>query len=113
MAYEYIEIEPIKVIRGDSFDRTFSISEEFRLSEGMTAKAQVREIADSELPILSFDSDDGSIVFGNQDVQLIKSASAMNLAAKTYFFDVQFTSASGIVTTLFGGKFIVREDYTR
>jgi hypothetical protein len=112
MAYEFVEIEPIRVIRGDTFDRTFEVSDDFPLSAGMKAKAQVREMADAEEIVLNFDTEDGSISFTEQDVQLSKPASAMSIPAKTYFFDVQFTSASGIVTTLFGGKMIVKEDYT-
>lgn len=113
MAYEFTEIEPIKIVRGDSFERTFEISDDFPLSIGITAKAQVREIADSEEPVLNFSSADGSILFNGQDLQMVKAANLMDIPAKTYFFDVQFTSVSGIVTTLFGGKIIVKEDYTR
>jgi hypothetical protein len=112
MAYEFFDLDITNIIRGDTFDRPFRIGSEFQIT-GMSVKAQVREMDDSPGAILTFSTTDNSITIDGQVIRLRKAASEMAIAVKTYYYDVQFTSVGGDVTTLFGGKFQLKSDYTR
>jgi hypothetical protein len=113
MGYEFVDVPIEKVVRGDTFEENFTIGEGFAVTPDMSIKAEVREYDDSSLPILVFSTADGSIVIDGQDVILKKSALDMNIPVLEYVYDVQFTSITGVVTTLFGGKFEMKKDVTR
>jgi hypothetical protein len=112
MAYSYKEINIRDVIRGDAFQHSFEIATAYPLT-GKQVKAQVREAADADATVLEFSSQDNSITVSGQTITLTKTATQMNLPAGGYVYDVQFFTNTQDVTTLFGGKFIVKQDVTR
>jgi hypothetical protein len=109
MAYGFTRKTIKDVVKGDSFDRTFLVDSDFSLT-GMSIMCVVKEFYDSVQPVLLFTTADNSIDISEQQIRLTKPASAMNIAAGTYIYDVQFTSLTDEVTTLFGGSFVVKPD---
>ena len=110
MAYGYTKKSIKDVVKGDTFDRSFLVDSDFPLT-GMSVRCQVKEFNDSAAAVLTFTTGDNSIVITGQEIRLRKSADKMNIAVKVYLYDVQFTSPADEVFTLFGGKFIMKQDF--
>jgi hypothetical protein len=109
MAYGFTRKTIKDVVKGDSFDRTFLVDSDFPLT-GMSVRCAVKEFYDSVQPVLLFTTADESITISGQQIRLKKPAQDMNIPAGTYLYDVQFTSLTDEVTSLFGGGFVVKPD---
>jgi hypothetical protein len=112
-AYSYKEVV-IDHIRGDYFECTFLIGEDFPLA-GKKIKAQVRSTQISEPAVLEFLTEDNSITYSATDhtVTFIKKATLMDIPAGGYVFDVQFYTNADDIITLFGGRLNIKQDVTR
>lgn len=109
MAYGFTRKTIKDVVQGDSFDRTFLVDNDFPLTN-MSVRCAVKPFYDSVQPTLLFTTADDSITISGQQIRLRKSAAEMNILAGSYLYDVQFTSLTDEVTSLFGGGFIVKPD---
>ncbi|GAB2798776.1 hypothetical protein GCM10027275_50510 [Rhabdobacter roseus] len=105
--YVFQTVDILGVRRGDSFEASFEIGEELDLT-GCTARAQLRRYPSDFQKALELDVElDGQLLL------LSKAAQSMHLAAATYHYDVEITDPTGLVITLFGGKFEITHDVTR
>lgn len=111
MAYGFTRKNIIDVVKGDTFDRCFLVDRDFPLT-GMSVRCQVKEFHDSATAVLTFTTADNSIVVTGQEIRLKKSANQMDIPVKAYLYDVQFTSPLDDVYTLFGGKFMIKQDFS-
>jgi hypothetical protein len=111
-AYSYKQVNITDIIRGDAFEASFEIAEAFSLA-GKSVKAQVREASDADSAVLEFSTEDNSIQVIGQVIVLKKKATLMNIAAGSYVYDVQFFTNADDVVTIFGGKFIIKQDVTK
>lgn len=107
MSYEFTKVHIEDVIRGDTFDHTYTIENAFQVVSTMEVTATIKEFYDGE-PVLVFSNTDGSIELSGQDIRLIKSAIQMTLPTGKYMYDVSFKSLDNTVVTLFGGNFHVK-----
>jgi len=102
--------------QGQTFDRTYNLTiggTNWNLT-GYTANMHIRSTASSSTLVASFSTSDGSIIVGNGTMQLIRSASYWSSReAKTYVHDLELVSPSGVVYTIWFGKFTLAAEVTR
>jgi hypothetical protein len=83
---------------------------------GFTAAAQVRKTIDSEEVLLSLTTENGGIVIDEADATITLQATAVQTAAIDWLdgvWDLEITSADGIVTAVAAGSVKVIREVTR
>lgn len=95
---------PMIVAQGATYSRTFTVTIDAAPWDftGYTAAMMVRESFDSELPTLSLSDGDGITLggaAGTIDVE-ITATQTEDLAAGSYVYDLEVTSAGGEVTRI-------------
>jgi len=82
---------------------------------GYTAALQLREVADSTTPVLDLVTGDGITITGATGTIQVHADALQTaaIAAGTYFYDLEITSAGGIVTRLIQGTQTVSAEVTR
>lgn len=82
---------------------------------GYTAKMQVRETIDSATVVLELSTTNGRIALGGVagTISLTVPAANMNFASGQYAYDLELTSAGGVVTRIIMGSFVCRGEVTR
>lgn len=101
--------------KGDTFNFSFTISTDgtpWNLST-YTARFQVRASANAATTLLSLTTGSGITLNSSGKVSVTADASAMSFATGRYVYDVQLTSAGGVVTTVLGGRFVQKNEVSR
>lgn len=113
MAAQYSEIDIVDVKKGDLFEAFFKVDILDVDISGKNVICEVKEFSDSEESLLTFSTEDSSIVKSGQFLNFTKTASEMNVLAGKYVYDVQIFTTEEDIVTLFGGQFKINHDVTR
>lgn len=83
----------------------------------MSAAMQVRKSLEAAEPMLTLTTEPGGgITLGGATGQIILNASASTMSALkagSYYYDLEVTSATGVVIRLLQGKFTITREVTR
>lgn len=63
-------------------------------------------------PVLIFGIGSGLVIQNTNELVISKPASAMEIEARAYRYDLEWTEASGVVSTALTGMFTIQEDIT-
>jgi len=104
----------IKAYRNDTLQLTFTITDGSNLPISLATaamKMEVRTKPDGDIK-LTFTEGDGLTVGGTNN-NVVTVSKVVNIEEGcTYFYDLQATFTSGVVTTYVKGPFVVMEDIT-
>ncbi len=103
--YRTIPLDFREVAQGDTFEVTLQVAEAYPILPGTRIVMDVRPVGDyPELPVLTFDTADGSITTEGQQITLRRSATAMHVRAGRFVHDMLFITA-GVTSKLYQGRF--------
>jgi len=106
------------IVRGDTWQQDFIYESPADTPvdlTGYSARLQVRQARFSDSTLLALSSDDGDITLDDEgNIQLTATAAVTALLDfSTARYDLELTSAGGIVTTLLEGEVRLIKDVTR
>jgi hypothetical protein len=103
----------IRAYRNDTLQRTVTITDGSALPISLanaTMKVEVRDKPDGDV-YLTLTEGDGLTVGGTGN-NVVTISKVVNIDGGCYFYDLQATFTSGVVTTYIKGSFLVTDDIT-
>ena len=108
-------VEQLEVLQGTSWSRAFTFDPDLDISDGYSARAQVRSRPSSEDVLFEWSSDTANVELTELG-EVILTLEPEESSAFTWrrgVFDLEVTDPDGVVTRLASGTVFIRREITR